>query len=66
VIEAIGEADVIVLGPGSLFTSIIPNLLVDGVCDAIKGVEPPHPLVRIKLEKTTNWRMRNGSIQYYH
>jgi len=36
VIEAIGEADVIVLGPGSLFTSIIPNLLVDGVCDAIK------------------------------
>ncbi|HOM01650.1 MAG TPA: YvcK family protein [Acetivibrio sp.] len=37
VIEAIGEADVIVLGPGSLFTSIIPNLLVDGVCEAIKN-----------------------------
>ncbi|ODM26038.1 gluconeogenesis factor YvcK family protein [Acetivibrio mesophilus] len=37
VIEAIGEADVIVLGPGSLFTSIIPNLLVDGVCNAIKN-----------------------------
>ncbi|GAE88123.1 hypothetical protein JCM21531_1547 [Acetivibrio straminisolvens JCM 21531] len=37
VIHAIGEADVIVLGPGSLFTSIIPNLLVDGVCSAIKN-----------------------------
>lgn len=36
-IEAINEADVIVLGPGSLYTSIIPNLLVDGVCDAIKN-----------------------------
>lgn len=36
VIEAIENADVVVLGPGSLYTSIIPNLLVDGVVDAIK------------------------------
>lgn len=36
VLDAIAEADVIVLGPGSLYTSIIPNLLVDGVYDAIK------------------------------
>lgn len=36
VIKAIKEADIIVLGPGSLYTSIIPNLLVDGVADAIK------------------------------
>lgn len=34
-IEAILEADIVVLGPGSLYTSIIPNLLVDGVCDAL-------------------------------
>ena len=34
-LEAIREADAIVLGPGSLFTSIIPNLLVDGIVDAI-------------------------------
>lgn len=36
VLKAIKKADVIVLGPGSLYTSIIPNLLVDGVVDAIK------------------------------
>ncbi|MDY3972853.1 MAG: gluconeogenesis factor YvcK family protein [Clostridia bacterium] len=36
VIKAIERADIIVLGPGSLYTSIIPNLLVDGVVDAIR------------------------------
>ena len=36
-IEAILHADVIVLGPGSLYTSVIPNLLVDGIVDAIKN-----------------------------
>ncbi len=35
VIEAIEKADVIVLGPGDLYTSIIPNLLVEGVIEAI-------------------------------
>ena len=34
-LEAIREADMIVLGPGSLYTSIIPNLLVDGIVEAI-------------------------------
>jgi len=37
VIEAIGDADMIILGPGSLYTSIIPNLLVDGVSEAIQN-----------------------------
>jgi uncharacterized cofD-like protein len=35
VIAAIGEADAIVLGPGSLFTSIVPNLLVDRIAREI-------------------------------
>jgi uncharacterized cofD-like protein len=34
-LEAIAGADLITLGPGSLFTSIIPNLLVDGIQRAI-------------------------------
>lgn len=36
VLEAIGSADLIILGPGSLFTSLIPNLLVDGIASAIE------------------------------
>lgn len=35
-IEAIQQADGIVIGPGSLYTSILPNLLVKGVTDAIR------------------------------
>ena len=41
VIEAIGEADVVVLGPGSLFTSTIPALLGSGVKEALAGFEGP-------------------------
>lgn len=36
-LQAIREADLIVLGPGSLFTSIIPNLLIPGVVEAIRA-----------------------------
>lgn len=35
-IRAILDADLIVLGPGSLFTSIIPNILVPGILEAIR------------------------------
>ena len=35
IIDAIASADLIILGPGSLYTSVIPNLLVDGIVDAI-------------------------------
>ena len=34
-LKAIAEADVITMGPGSLFTSLIPNLLVRGIPEAI-------------------------------
>lgn len=36
VLQAIREADAIVIGPGSLYTNVIPNLLVAGVSRAIK------------------------------
>jgi uncharacterized cofD-like protein len=35
-LDAFAGADLICLGPGSLFTSVIPNLLVDGVPEAIR------------------------------
>jgi len=36
-IDAIADADIITIGPGSLFTSCIPNVLVNGVPDAIRS-----------------------------
>lgn len=37
VIEAIEEADAVIIGPGNLYTNVIPNLLVKGVARAIKN-----------------------------
>jgi uncharacterized cofD-like protein len=34
-IEVIQDADAIILGPGDLYTSILPNLLADGIAEAI-------------------------------
>lgn len=36
-LDAIRKADIILLGPGSLYTSVIPNLLVDGIADAVRA-----------------------------
>lgn len=41
VIEAILSADFIIIGPGSLYTSIIANLLVDGISQALHSVNVP-------------------------
>lgn len=35
-LQAIQEADAVILGPGSLYTSVIPNLLVPGVAEALR------------------------------
>src|SRR6202043_3825197 len=37
VLEAIANAGLILVGPGSLYTSILPNLLVSGVAEAIEA-----------------------------
>lgn len=45
VLEAIHEADLIVLGPGSLFTSLVPNLLVDSIAEAVESAPAEKVLV---------------------
>jgi uncharacterized cofD-like protein len=37
VLESIARANLILIGPGSLYTSILPNLLVSGVAEAIES-----------------------------
>ena len=41
VITAVDDADVILLGPGSLFTSVIPNLLMPDFAEKLKVSEVP-------------------------
>ncbi len=41
VLEALKNADVILLGPGDLYTSLIPNLLVPEVAQTLKDVSAP-------------------------
>jgi uncharacterized cofD-like protein len=40
-VEAIREAELIIIGPGSLYTSILPNLLVPEIAAAIKASRAP-------------------------
>lgn len=40
-LQAIFQADLIILGPGSLYTSILPNLLVPGLAEAIQYARAP-------------------------
>lgn len=41
VLRTIADADAIILGPGSLFTSVIPNLLVPGMVEALSSSPAP-------------------------
>lgn len=40
-VNAIIDADVVLLGPGSLYTSILPNLIVPGIVDALTQTKAP-------------------------
>ena len=48
VVQAILEADHIVIGPGSLFTSILPNFLVEGLPEALAQTSAPKTYI-VKL-----------------
>jgi uncharacterized cofD-like protein len=57
VVRAIEEADVVVLGPGDLYTSVIPNLLADGVSGALQKSKAKKVYV---LNLFTKWGETNG------
>lgn len=44
-VEAIEAASLVVLGPGSLYTSLLPNLLIAGIRDALRRADAPLVLV---------------------
>jgi uncharacterized cofD-like protein len=44
-LEAIADAELIVLGPGSLYTSLLPSLLIPGIRDAIVAASAPRVYV---------------------
>lgn len=49
-VRAILDADLVVMGPGSLFTSIIPNILVRGICDALRETRATKVFVCPKID----------------
>jgi uncharacterized cofD-like protein len=59
-IEAIRTADAIVLGPGSLYTSVIPNLLVKELAEAIR--KAPAPKIYVCNAMTQNGETDNYSV----
>jgi uncharacterized cofD-like protein len=40
-LEAIRNAELVCIGPGSVYTSVIPNLLVPGIAEALRDLEAP-------------------------
>ena len=57
-IDAIAGADVIVIGPGSLYTSLIPNFLVAGIAEAVRGASAR----RIYVCNVANMRGETGGL----
>ena len=69
-IEIIKSSDFIILGPGSLYTSIIPNFLVSGIVEAIHNSKAKKILicnVATQLSATDNYNAENHvkEIQKY-
>jgi uncharacterized cofD-like protein len=68
-IRAIRRADVIILGPGDLYTSVLPSLLVQGVADAIRASEAHKVYVcnlMTKHGETDGYRASDFVRQIHH
>ena len=59
VVEAILESDMVVLGPGSLFTSILPNLMIDEIGKAILET-------KAQVAYVCNIMTQRGETEHFH
>lgn len=57
-LDAIRDADLVVIGPGSLYTSLIPNFLVAGVTDALRDSRA----LRVYVCNVANLRGETGGL----
>jgi uncharacterized cofD-like protein len=57
-LEAIRNADLILIGPGSLYTSIIPNFLVEGITEAVRDARAYKLMVM-------NLMTQDGETEHY-
>ncbi|HRW58031.1 MAG TPA: YvcK family protein [Chlamydiales bacterium] len=63
VLTAIRDADLIVIGPGGMYTSIIPNLLVEGVVKALKKTKAKKVFVvnlMNRIGQTTGYKLSDN------
>ena len=66
VISAIKNADAVVIGPGGLYTSLIPNLLVKGVSKALKETKAKKIFIvnlMNRIGQTTNFKVSDNLKQ---
>ncbi len=57
-LQALEEAEVIIIGPGDLFTSVVPNLLVEGVASSLQNT-------RAKIIYVCNLMTKHGETDNY-
>lgn len=71
-VEAIADADIVVLGPGDLYTSVVPNLLAEGIGEALAATGASLIYVcnvMTKLGETSGYRASEFAAavhQYLH
>jgi uncharacterized cofD-like protein len=68
-VAAIAAADVVVLGPGDLYTSIVPNLLASGIPEALRSSAAPVTYVcnvMTKLGETSEYDAAKFTETIFH
>ena len=60
-VKEIKDADLIILGPGDLYTSVLPNLVIDGIADSIAKTKGKVVFV---MNLMTRWGQTNNYTAY--